>query len=520
MMLKAKFIFLFILLLTAKSYAQNGYTIDDIRHDLTFFTNETASAIKKSTTTKKLNTFKSNEMRQLASAYLDNTEANRHKLASYHAILSPQTLGEQLSIGNGYSRYENVTGIYLRKGEHIILASGITENTPVEIWVANWNRRAPEGISPTKDPKGWGLEKIAFKLGNGANVFKLDNFDGLAYVHYYSDHPDQEKPVTVHFVTGEVNGYFDSSKHTDKDWNALLDNAIYPIIDAFGKHIQIAYPVEDCKKYAYDRGLELLNNYDTLVAVQHRLIGLEKYNRIPKNRILSRVNYNYYMFRDQDGVAYMGAQPGYALNRLIDPHLLLTSGACWGFSHEVGHVHQLRPYFNWAGMGEVSNNVMTMYATIAVGQKSNLGNRNHYEKARDSIINKGISYLEDPDVMNRLVPFWQLHLYFSNHTDNQDFYPDLFEAFRVQAANQKIQNPSRNPAIYQLNFVLKACEVSQTDLTSFFEAYGFFKIAEFHVKDYRSAEYVMTQEMVDVCKGAIKAMNIPQPTVDISRLQD
>lgn len=35
-------------------------------------------------------------------------------------------------------------------------------------------------------------------------------------------------------------------------------------------------------------------------------MGLEKYGKIPKNRVFARVNFNYYMFRDGDGVAYLG----------------------------------------------------------------------------------------------------------------------------------------------------------------------------------------------------------------------
>ncbi|NGM62042.1 hypothetical protein G5B30_08960 [Sphingobacterium sp. SGG-5] len=520
MLRKISFFFIIGFLTLQLNGRERSPLINHIQHDLQYFDNGLASHLNKKFKKSDLSKFKNEDMRTVAEGLLNDTYNTQYRLASYQAKLSPNTLGQKLSIGNGYSRYENVTGIYLPKGKHIVLVDGIQEDKEVSLWVPNWNRRAPEGISPTKDPNGWGIKKEIFRLKNGINIVELNNFDGLAYIHFYSETPDKAHDVQVHFVNAAVNGYFDSSIHSDQDWNSLLDNAVYPIIDAFGKHIQIVYPVEDCKKYAYGRGVELLNNYDTLVALQFRIIGLEKYNRIPDNKILSRVNYNYYMFRDGDGVAYMGTKPGYALNRLIDPHLLMTSGACWGFSHEIGHVHQLRNYFNWAGMGEVSNNVMTMYVTTSVGQKSNLGNRNHYEKARDSIIHKGISYLEDADVMNRLVPLWQLQIYFTTVGNNPNFYPDLFETFRQQSAEHAIQNPDRNPAIYQLNFVRKACEVSKVDLTEFFDKYGFFKVGTFHVKDYRSAQYTMTKEMVDECKEAILAMQLPKPSVDITMLTD
>ncbi len=162
------------------------------------------------------------------------------------------------------------------------------------------------------------------------------------------------------------------SKSNNTDWNKLLDNAVYPVIDARGRHIQIAYPVEACKKYAYGKGVELIANYDSLVYRQHRVLGLIKYNRVPENHILARVNYNYYMFRDGDGVAYMGTDPGNAMGLVVDPARVIKGDPCWGFSHEVGHVHQLRPYLNWGGLGEVSNNIFSLYGTTSFGNKSRI----------------------------------------------------------------------------------------------------------------------------------------------------
>ena len=45
-------------------------------------------------------------------------------------------------------------------------------------------------------------------------------------------------------MTGKVNGYFDTTRgDTNKDWVRLLDQAVSPIMDARGKYIQVAYPV-------------------------------------------------------------------------------------------------------------------------------------------------------------------------------------------------------------------------------------------------------------------------------------
>src|SRR5690606_18590454 len=142
-----------------------------------------------------------------------------------------------------------------------------------------------------------------------------------------------------------------------------------------------------------------------------------------------------------------------------------------------------------------------------------------------------ISYLHDGDVFNRVVPFWQLQLYFAGIGKNPDFYPDLFEAFRQQgeASRKEGRSPRQaegwgdrgnNPAQHQLNFVKTACEVSKTDLTDFFDQYGFFTVGAFDYNDYGNYSYKMSQEMVDNCKAEIKAMNLPKPKVDISTLKD
>lgn len=501
----------------------------EVSSDLSLFENPMGTALKKSTKQKDLEKIKTPQLKEVALSMLNKEYKKDFRFAEYRAYLTPTTLGKELMIGDGYSKYENMTGVYLPVGKHIILVENIAAGKEVNLLIPNWNRRAPEGIDPTKDPAGWGIVKQKFKLNNGVNIIDVKGFDGLAYIDFYSDSPEKEKPVKVHFIGAKVNGYFDIAKNNDADWNKLIDNAVYPALDARGAHIQIIYPTADCKKYAYGRGVELISNYDSLVYRQHRILGLIKYNKVPKNHILARVNYNYYMFRDGDGVAYMGTQPGNAMPLVVDPARVIKGDPCWGFSHEVGHVHQVRPFFNWGGLGEVSNNIFSLYGTTSFGNVSRLSEQKSYQKAKDSIVAKKISYLQDKDVFNRLVPFWQLHLYFTTVGNNKDFYPDLFEAFRRQGVAASASSKSKaegwgargsNPATHQLNYVKTACQVSKTDLTEFFDMYGFFYVGAFEYDDYGKYKYNMTQEMVNTCKAEIKAMNLPKPKVDISTMQD
>src|SRR5690606_30070416 len=134
----------------------------------------------------------------------------------------------------------------------------------------------------------------------------------------------------------------------------------------------------------------------------------------------------------------------------------------------------------WGGLGEVSNNLFSLYVTRSFGNPTRISEQNNYEKSRESIINRGISFLQDDDVFNRLVPFWQLQLYFEGQGKNPGFYPDLFEAFRRQAeasqpacrrgcnwASYRLSG-ERNPAVHQFNFIYTACEVSKVDISVVF----------------------------------------------------
>lgn len=533
-MIKKAFLFIAVnVILAAPLIAQTAKEMKDAYASLTVFEDPLALTLKKGIKKADINKIADTQIKDVALQLLLGEYETAYRYANYHALLSPSILGRELSIGDGYSKYENITGVYLPKGKHTILVDGIKGDKEVNLVVPNWDRRAPENIDPTKDPKGWGIEKQEFQLRNGVNIIELKDFGSLAYIDYFSATPKEEQPIQVHFLNSKVNGYFDGTKHGDVDWNKLLDNAVYPVIDAIGKHIQIAYPVEACKQYAYGRGVELMNNYDSLIYRQHRIMGLVKYNKVPENRILSRVNYNYYMFRDGDGVAYMGTTPGNAMPLVVDPDRVIKGDPCWGFSHEVGHVHQTRPTFNWGGLGEVSNNLFSLYVTRSFGNRTRVSEQNNYKSATDSIINRGISYLQDPDVFNRLIPFWQLQLYFEGIGANPDFYPDLFEAFRKQATTQRPQGRGRggnwasdrmmgnsNPAVHQLNFVKTACEISKVDLTDFFDKYGFFYVGEITYDDYGNYTYDMTKEMVEECKKAIQAMNLSKPQVDITTLTD
>ena len=374
-------------------------------------------------------------------------------------------------------------------------------------------RKPPEGVNPTKDPAGWGLHKQQIDLKEGVNIIQVKKGSN-AYISYFDDDADNAPKICVHFPTGKVNGFFDASKHTNADWDHLLDRAAGPIMDARGQHIQVAYPVEWFKVYTRTKGVELINNYDAMLTHHYTLLGLVKYKKVPRNRILARVNFNYYMFRDGDGVAYLGNKG--TMRMVADPAVVISGDPCWGFCHEVGHALQLRQ-ITWGGMTEVSNNIFSMYTVCAMGNPSRLKAQKNYASARKTIIdaNPKISYLADPDVFNRLVPFWQLHLYLSR-TGRPDFYADVMEQLRLRPDAGSGPDSIRN----QFEFIKICCDVAKLDLTDFFDKWGFFWTGALTVKDYGTYNYTIPPQLADDTRSYIANQHYPKPPTDLTTIED
>jgi len=508
---------------------EDAITRGELLTDSEVFSGLKGIALKTGITKQDIEKMRVPALKNLATGILNKTFKPDSLLVQTHAYLNPDVLGEKMHIGNGFSKYEGITGIFLDKGVHIIFVDK-TNDIPIKLLVPDWTRKPPKGIKPDEDPLGWGLKKEEFILKEGVNLIHIENA-GNAYVQYFVDqNPDKYPPITLHFPTGQFNGIFDTTKgDDDEDFNRLLENSKSPILDMKGKYIQVAFPVESLKKYTWGEGVELIKNYDSIVGMQRYFSGWDKESFTPKNHILVRVNYQYYMFRDQDGIAFIDG----AMRLVADPSSVFSGDACWGFCHEGGHIFQLKHQMTWGGMTEVSNNILTMFCMTSLGNKSRLASENRYTQAKETILDKGISYMDFPgkvgantnhyggngntDVFQRLVPFWQLYLYFKEQ-GHPDFYQDLMIAMRKQPP---IVNDNKNNDYHNmLEFCRLACEISKTDLTDFFERWGFFYIGEIDVNDYVQYIYNVSAEDIESVKRDIADMNLPKPKTDITLIED
>lgn len=507
---KGLFISLYCLMGISEIFAQGHFfSTQAVINDLNYFSDWTASELNEEFKKKQLKYFKSPLMKDLAEKMADGTYESRYLLNTYKPIPSDKTLTDKLKLHNGYSKYENITGVYLERGENVVLV-GDLHGRNISLFIPDWMRQPTPGYKPTKDPEGWGLKKQEIPLREGVNIIYVKKA-GNVYVNYFDDEPENAPEITIHFVTGKVNGYFDSEKHSNDDWKRLLDNAVGPVMDIKTKYMQLAYPVEYLKEFRYRSGKELAESYDKIMEQQYTFNGAIKYGRIPNKRILARVNYNYYMFRDGDGVAFLGNKS--TMESALGDNISYN----WGVNHEIGHVMQMTPQLTWGGMTEVSNNLFTMYVSTSTSKTSSLSKYNTYEKAFKTVLEAKekpfILSVKDP--FEKLVPFWQLQI-FAVKIGYPDFYADLMEYMR--------NNPDKGKGNASINnmyeFIKVSCDLLKTDLIDFFEKWGFFVTGTFDIRDYSNYKFEITPEMVDDVKRYVAEKKYKKPNYDIARLTD
>ena len=103
------------------SCTRASYSTQEILKDLEFFNGWEASQLAPNFKKKQLTNFRSPLMRQLAQSMIEGNYQKEYRLKTYKPIASNKILQNKLKLSDGYSRYENITGMYLEKGENVVL---------------------------------------------------------------------------------------------------------------------------------------------------------------------------------------------------------------------------------------------------------------------------------------------------------------------------------------------------------------------------------------------------------------
>lgn len=461
----------------------------------TIFADVLCTQLKPEITEQKIKKIRDPFFKNLATYIKQGGYSTEFRVQEYKAWENPNERAK-LNKNSQYSEIDGVTGIYVEKGEKLVTFVEDTHRQNIYLKFVNLDKPGGDGYSDNSNSK---------TLFKGMNVIEAPTA-GLVYVMYNKNNPDGLAPIKIHFASGKVNGYFDSKKHQAADWERILNAATYKYFDVVGSKAHLLFETEDYKQQSPTgkQGLALIDTYDELVTKEQEMMGLIKYDRVPKNRALFHVMYHSFMYSTSYRTAY---------NKTTNAELLNAEKVrsnVWGVAHELGHTHQVRPNVRWTGTTEVTVNIPSLYVQTDWGNTSRLIKDNRYEKAFSTYFVEKFGHFEDPDVFCMLVPFWQLKLYFENVLGKKDFYKDLYEEAR------NVQAPSGDNATAEqmLNFTVIASKIAKTDLTDFFEAYGYYKKGNYPINDYSKAQADINDTNVKTAQDKAKTFgNKPEMVI-------
>ncbi|MDR1756758.1 MAG: M60 family metallopeptidase, partial [Culturomica sp.] len=238
---------------------------------LGIFTDNTYSALNPGVTYEMITQLPEPFLFNIAKYLLTGDYPVADRVREYLPYRHPDNVAKELKTST-YSLYDNPTGIYFRPMDDVVVFVGATNGEQVGIRIIN--------------PMNGGLQEETFSLQEGENKF-TSRYGGLAYINYYTEN-SKAQPLKVHVASGFVNGLFDVTKHTKADWGGILDNATYAALDVVGERMHLLFEVEDWKTVSDP--VELIRAWDDIVKLEEELMGLVKYDRVPKNRVFGHVD--------------------------------------------------------------------------------------------------------------------------------------------------------------------------------------------------------------------------------------
>ncbi len=457
------------------------------------FTDLSFSALKDGVSREDLEAIDNDFIRTLGLAIYDDIY-EKERIGTYSTYPDPSIISAQNKT-NRMGPYDNVTGIHVKWGERLIVF--------VDETVADMSLRIVNHFD------GYGGQD--FLLDPGINSI-ISPASGLVYIIYNTDIPHKAK---VNIASGSINGYFDIEKHDHSDWERLIAGADYAFFDIKGTKSLLTFTTQELRQHVSDAP-RLVEVYDSIVTLQQQLMGLYKYDRVPQGRLYYRTNTRQGVYMHATGNATEYA-PG-TLENLAN-HQRLRSQAIWGPAHETGHIHQTRPGLMWAGLTEVTVNIYSQHVQTTFGNPSRLetenisGYNNRYEKAFSDIIAAGLPHGASNDVFCKLVPFWQLQLYFAKVLGNEDFYKDVHEHIRTNP------NPPTH-GLSQLEFVKTVSHVAGRDMRPFFQAWGFLTPIDQDINDYGVKRMTVSEEQIQDVEDYLNAQGYGTISAPIHYITD
>lgn len=424
----------------------------------------------------------------------ENAAKNRYvkdfRIHNYDIYSDPDVWAAETKVGR-FSNLYHPTGIACTAGELIYVM--VSDNPKDE------DAKLELGITPATNNN----PTQTVTLHAGLNII-MPNVDGEAFVlyrlenteKYLKDYPN----ITVHIEGGEATGCFDMHRgHTNNDWAYLCSNMFTnKYLHIMGEHT--VFSVESDRVRGAENICGSLKIWDYIFMTEEKLIGHDgqwdgRYNPVIGARDQYEGNPNW----GGTSANYSGIFKDGLLN-----YNSLLYGDRWVIYHEEAHGHQYP--INLAATTESSNNGFAQMVNHEFGVSSRRANgtktlidfKNNGWGWVDILRGgEGISRDNHFDYYDKALwlqnhLFYQLYLYFHVAGNMPNFWPRLCDKMRSNGGLVK-NNGESIPAAYAdgnnnkkatlytedyMKFALAACEVSQTDLSEFFDCYGFFDYYE------------------------------------------
>lgn len=493
--------------------------------------NSLHSELKPGVTLADINGISSPFFKALAQCLYNNTYKKRFRTQNYTVYPTISSVTAQLRTA-GANTCENPTGILFKSGTKAVIFVDTTNGAPVSLQTLDF---AGED----------NLNKKVYSLTEGFNIIDI-TADGLGYIDYFNNMPGLN-PVTINITTGLVNGYYDPLVDSDVDWQNNLTNNVYKKYDVKGTYINLNLEKAGLQRQSYLSGQLLTSNYDKIVKKEYELMGLFKYNLVPKNHMFLYTPVGGGLYAGSFG-AHMGLSNANDLSDNFSAEALFSN--IWGHAHELGHINQVRPAFKWHGMTEVTNNIYSayiqyLYNTDYPGSTRFDKNVSGYTGYSPNVVGGeynasiNLGQIQSKSIYEILnsndrastrvatIPLWQLMLYYGiggaaknrpsleqrlsgtpatpGQPDTAFWLGDLLEICRT-ANTSNVSDVQ-----LMLNAISNICDVVKEDLTDFFIKGGYLRPVDKVVFDYSNKTITITDQQIASTIATIKSKNYPMP---------
>ena len=373
--------------------------------------------------------------------------------------------------------------------------------------------------------------KTGKKLARGLNIVDAQK-DALYYIIYTADTKSMTKPLSqwpaikIHIEGGRVNGYYDVSRHSDRDYQALLRAATHERFTVRGGESLFNFKTSTYKTVWPSTIDKSICWFDSLTVWEKELMGfcesVATGQRAHSHSFLSGGESIFPIYYNNPNFAIEGVESDAGYANSTPYRTSYNSVACirnsfdvsrpdmddWCAAHECGHNNQRA--INLEGGTEVSNNLFSNYIRYLDGLTTSAGS------PLSTVMTEYARHIPFfvRDVNSQLRMYWQLYLYYHLAQKNTAFYPTLFQELRKDPLT--LWGSATNSS---LKFVRKVCQVAGEDLTDFFTAWGFFEpFTNLAIEDYGS--HTMTVRQADINRTLTEIAKYPKKNREILFVED